>query len=73
MTMATRTMTLTLDEDDYDAIQKEIADRQVLSRVLYPDEPTVMPDGDSCLVGAIFAECCRDLEEYRALFGSDLA
>jgi hypothetical protein len=76
-----RTMTLTLDDDDYDAIQKEIARRQ-LHR--WPDddplgghvsridgvrrEGTILPDGDSDLVGAIFAECCRDLEEYRALY-----
>lgn len=64
-------MTITLDEDDWDAVQTEIAERQRQSRVLWPGEPTVMPDGDSDLVGAIFAECVRDLNEYRALWEAD--
>ncbi len=78
-----KTMTLTLDELDYDTIQKEIAARQ-MNR--WPNDDslgghisgidgvrrtgTILPDGDSCLAGSIFAECVRDLDEYRALWES---
>lgn len=65
------TMTLTLDEADYATIQKEIAHYQKGSRAIDPTGPTIVPDGDSCLAGAIIAECCRDLDEYRQLWAAE--
>ena len=67
----TFTMTLTLDELDYAAIQKEIAGRQERSRAIDPDGPTIVPDGNSCLAGAILAECCRDLIDYRDKYATE--
>jgi hypothetical protein len=64
----TRTLTLILDELDHITIQKEIAHRQARSRAIDPDGPTILPDGDSNLAGAIVAEIVRDLWEYRALW-----
>lgn len=57
-----RTITLELDEDDWNAIQKEIAIRQ--SR--RDKDGPLLPDGESNMVGAMLAEVVRDLEEYRA-------
>ena len=48
-----RTITLELDDMDYDAVQKEFSHRQTRSR----DEfGTVLPDCDSNLAGAMVAE-----------------
>ncbi|WP_152051588.1 hypothetical protein [Tautonia marina] len=58
-------MTLELDEDDYRIIQAEIACRQRRSREAFPGEPTLLPEGESSLAGAILAEVIRDLDEYR--------
>ncbi len=58
---------LECDDLDYDAIQKEIALRQARSRAIAPNSPTILPDGDSNLAGAIVAEMCRDLNDYRDL------
>jgi hypothetical protein len=82
--MGVKTMTLTLDELDYATIQREIAHRQVRSRwpvgnespgLIDPDGPpksgTILPDGESCLAGAILAECVRDLDEYRTLWDAE--
>lgn len=69
--MAVRTMTLTLDELDFDTIQKEIARYQAGSRRIDPTGPTILPDGESCLAGAILAEVCRDIAEYRALWTAE--
>jgi hypothetical protein len=63
-----RRIELILDDDDFNTIQAEITHRQVRSRAIAPDSPTILPDGDSNLAGAILAECCRDLIEYRALW-----
>ena len=60
-----RHMHLYLDEEDYNAIQREIARRQC-SR--WPDGGVILPEGESNMVGAILAEACRDLDEYRAMF-----
>lgn len=68
--MNTRTMTLILDDLDFDTIQSEITRHQVLSRRLDPNGPTNIPDGDSCLAGSIIAMIIRDLDEYRAMFDS---
>lgn len=62
-----RTMTLVLDDADFDAIQAEIAHRQARSRRVDPAGPTILPDGESNLAGAILAECIRDLDDYRAM------
>jgi len=59
-------MTLELDELDYETIQTEITKRQLQTR--WPDGGTVVPDGNSCLAGALIAEMIRDLDEYRALY-----
>lgn len=69
--MAQRIMTLELDEIDYDTIQKEIAHRQARSRVIAPNRPTILPDSGSNLAGAIFAECCMDLIEYRDRYDAE--
>lgn len=61
------TMMLTLDELDYATIQKEIAHYQARSRAIDPKGPTILPDGDSCLAGAIIAESIRSLNEYREI------
>jgi hypothetical protein len=63
-------MTLTLDELDYATIQREIAHRQARSRAI-GDDRTILPDGESCLAGAVLAECVRDLDEYRALWDAE--
>lgn len=68
--MSIRKMKLTLDELDYTVIQEEIAYRQARSRLIDPNGPTILPDGESCLVGAILAEVVRDLREYRNIFES---
>lgn len=65
------TMTLTLDEDDWNTIQDEISLRQVRSRKLSPDGSHCVPDGESCLAGAIIAEAIRDLDEYRSMHRTD--
>lgn len=62
-----RRIDLILDDDDFDAIQAEITHRQVRSRAIDPDGPTILPDGDSNLAGAILAEVVRDLNDCRAL------
>lgn len=69
--MANRTIILELDEIDYDTVQREIAHRQARSRLINPTGGTLLPDGDSNMVGAIFAECCRDLIEYRDRFDEE--
>lgn len=62
-----RRMILELDELDYNAVQGEIAAYQARSKAICPDEPTMVPDGDSNLAGAIVAESIRSLNEYRDL------
>ncbi len=64
--MTTRTMTLTLDDEDFDAIQKAITEYQLVSRNVYPNADESLPEGESCLAGAIIAELIRDLNDYRA-------
>ena len=63
-------MTLELDDLDYATIQKEIAYRQARSRLIDPQGPTIIPDGESCLAGALIAECIRDLTDYRIQAGN---
>lgn len=62
-----RTITLELDELDYDCIQGEIARRQAFRD---KDGP-LLPDGESNMVGAMLAEAIRDLEEYRAAWEAE--
>lgn len=64
--MAMRTIVLDCDEQDYAVIQREIARRQLQrdGQGMYS-----IPDGESNIAGAVFAECIRDLDEYRSLFG----
>ncbi len=62
-----RTITLELDEDDWDSIQGEIARRQVNRD---KDGP-LLPDGESNMVGAMLAEAVRDLQEYRAIWEAE--
>lgn len=66
-----RTMSLVLDDDDFDTIQGEITHRQVRSRAIAPTSPTILPDGDSNLAGALIAEVIRDLNEYRAIYDGE--
>ena len=63
-----KTMMLNLDDADFDAIQREITKRQLRSR--WPGGGTVIPEGESCLAGALIAEAIRDLSEYRDMFAS---
>lgn len=53
-----RRIDLILDDDDFDTIQEEITHRQVRSRAIDPDGPTILPDGDSNLAGAIRSLAC---------------
>lgn len=62
-----RTITLELDEDDWDSIQGEIARRQANRD---KDGP-LLPDGESNMVGAMLAEAVRDLQEYRAIWEAE--
>lgn len=62
-----RHLVLVLDAADHDAIQAELARRQAGSRAVDPDGPTLVPEGESNLAGALLAECVRDLDEYRAI------
>lgn len=55
----TKTLTLELDELDYDTIQKELTLRK--------GRP--LPDGDGNDEGRMIAECIRDLNDYRDLRG----
>lgn len=50
-----RQITLTLDDVDYDAIQKATGCRQAFR---------VMPDGEGCLMGRTIAEICRGWLEF---------
>ncbi|MEQ8636879.1 hypothetical protein [Gimesia maris] len=52
-----RTITLEVDDIDFDTIQKEFTSRQAIRRPL--------PDCESNLTGAMVAEIVRDLVEYR--------
>jgi hypothetical protein len=61
----TRTITLVLDDLDYDLIQAEFSHRQVRSRTIDPTGETIVPEGDSNLAGALVAEIVRDLHDYR--------
>jgi hypothetical protein len=76
----TRQIILELDEDDYDAIQAEVARRQAVRWPSGNESPglidvagppksgPILPDGESNTVGSILAEVVRDLEDYRAMF-----
>ena len=66
--MGLRRIELILDDDDFDAIQREIAHRQARSRWPDADGGTILPEGESNLAGAIVAEMVRELGEYRAMF-----
>ena len=66
--MASRIITLELDELDWDTIQREFAKRQVRCR---DEHGVILPDGDSDLAGALLAECVRDLEDYRELWEAE--
>lgn len=60
------TITLTLDEEDFRTINAEIARRQKRSR--WPDGGAIIPEGQSCIAGALLAEAIRDLDEYRSMY-----
>lgn len=60
----TRTITLVLDDLDYDAVQAEFARRQLCRDA----HGVILPDGESNLSGALVAEMIRDLRDYRDLF-----
>lgn len=56
-------LVLELDQSDFDTIQNEIALRQMRSRKIDPDGPTILPEGASCLAGTLIAEAIRDLND----------
>lgn len=58
-----RTITLEVDDIDFDTIQKEFSNRQSIRRPL--------PGCDSSLAGAMVAEIVRDLVEYRERWEAD--
>ena len=62
-----RTITLELDEDDWNTIQGELARQQAFRDANGP----ILPDGTSNMAGAIIAEAIRNLEEYRVLWESE--
>lgn len=59
-----RTITLEVDEDDWNTIQNEFARIQAFRDAYGP----ILPDGESNLAGAMVAEAFRDLEEYREIW-----
>lgn len=59
-----RTITLELDEDDWNTVQNEFARQQ---RFRDADGPILL-DGTSNLQGAMVAEAIRNLEEYRSMW-----
>ena len=66
--MTIRRMELLLDDDDFNAIQRELAHRQVRHRVGGGEADTLLPEGESNIAGGLLAECIRDLDDYRAMF-----
>lgn len=61
-----RTITLKLDEDDYDAVQATMGLRQTFRAA--GEDGTILPPGESDLAGAVVAEICRgwvEMLEYR--------
>jgi hypothetical protein len=62
-----RKIELLVDDDDFNAIQKEFALRQVQDRGL-PDS-----EEGASLAGRMVAEIIRDLKEYRELWRSEHA
>lgn len=62
-----RTITLVLDEDDWNTIQGEIARKQSFR----DGDGPILPEGTSNLAGACIAEAIRDLEEYRAIWEAE--
>lgn len=62
-----RELLLTLDEDDWNTIQNEIARQQTFR----DDDGPILPDGDSNMPGAMIAEAIRNLEEYRAIWTAE--
>lgn len=63
------TITLTLDEDDERTIQAAIAEYQRRHHAAFGE--TILPEGESCMAGAIIAELVRDLNEYRDLWNAE--
>jgi hypothetical protein len=59
------TITFELDEKDSAVLHAEIARRQARSR--FPGGGTILPEGESCIAGALLAEAIRDLDEYRSI------
>ena len=57
-TPTTRTMSLEVDELDYQAIQEAITVRQ--------QRPREMPDGGGNRAGRVIADICRAFVDYRA-------
>ena len=66
--MPKREIVLILDEDDWDTIQNEFAQRQA-DRMDDGEGGTrpILPEGESNDAGAMVAEIIRDLDEYRSL------
>lgn len=62
-----RELLLTLDEDDWNTIQSELARQQAFRDI---DGP-ILPDGESNMAGAMIAEAIRNLEEYRDLWEAE--
>ena len=56
--MKTKTITLELDEDDFDSVQQAISTRQGLFG------GGMLPDGDGNLAGSYVAEICRGWMEF---------
>ena len=61
-----RKVVLELDDEDFDIIQEEFTRRQIdISKGFE------LPEGYSCLRGAMVAEIVRDLIDYRHLWEAD--
>jgi hypothetical protein len=59
-----RTITVQVDELDYEAIHRVIAEYQRSNR--WPEGDTLVPEGEGDLGGRILAEVCRGYEEMLA-------
>lgn len=66
--MATRPLILELDEADWETVQSFVADYQAKNH--HRDGGTIVPEGESNLVGAIVAEAVRNMLEYRQMFAA---
>ena len=66
MTLPLTKKSLTLDADDDRSINEAIATYQATHRWKDEQGGVLLPEGESCIAGAILGEICRDwLDQWR--------